>query len=478
MERPTHGKKWIWWVLVPVLALALLISAVLILGSGGVSARYDDAEKILFAYDPAAYDGVELQPDGSVTLRLGKEDLYWFGEKYGVLPRLRQEIAEQGGKGNTGFRISGGSLTVYHRVRLLGLIPVSCRAEMELTLSPDGSEVVLRAKKVSLGRRLPLPERFWPELFENGLTVPMSWAGRGIRSVALEGDEIVIELDGLRTAPEAALTLDTDRLTVLETLLPPERLSGGVLDFLRALETPEFAAAEAWEVILSGEDAAEALSELLSFCREDGRSLWQSSDTLLRRTVSEEIRRRTEERRAWWDEQRENAQLQYERLLMAPRDLVKSGGALFAENALLNAATGLPLDPAEICRLPVTATDCRVVVVYCASGSEELRPDDMPILWQVPRTSRETLTAYFDREMAYDLAVALTTEGGVPVLLYRRGDGAFVMRELDNGAYVSVLVSQRLPMLDLDSLPAPAREISLNAGERWTAAVMLLLDGE
>ena len=65
-----------------------------------------------------------------------------------------------------------------------------------------------------------------------------------------------------------------------------------------------------------------------------------------------------------------------------------------------------------------------------------------------------------DPEHAYDVGVVLTTDGGVPALLYRRSGGEIVVRELSAEQYVDILVSGGRPLINVDTLPAPAQELS------------------
>ena len=64
-----------------------------------------------------------------------------------------------------------------------------------------------------------------------------------------------------------------------------------------------------------------------------------------------------------------------------------------------------------------------------------------------------------DPEHAYDIGVVLTTDGGVPALLYRRSNGEIVVRELSSEQYVDILVSGGRPLINVDTLPEAAEEI-------------------
>ena len=72
---PTKGKKWM-IALLAALFVVLAVGAVLmILGGRGLSARYDDAEAMLRDYDSSQTPALSAQEDGSVHLRLTREDL-------------------------------------------------------------------------------------------------------------------------------------------------------------------------------------------------------------------------------------------------------------------------------------------------------------------------------------------------------------------------------------------------------------------
>ena len=76
-------------------------------------------------------------------------------------------------------------------------------------------------------------------------------------------------------------------------------------------------------------------------------------------------------------------------------------------------------------------------------------------------------------DTAYDLGVALPSESGVPLLLYRRADDTFVLREIGEERFVSLLVERETPVLDTDLLAPPSGTIERNAGEGWSGAVIL-----
>ena len=101
----------------------------------------------------------------------------------------------------------------------------------------------------------------------------------------------------------------------------------------------------------------------------------------------------------------------------------------------------------------------------------------MPDLLSVPRKNWLTMEKDMDWKADVDLGVLLTTEGDVPILLYRRGDGTLVLREVTEELYVSAMVSRTIPAVDLDSLAA-VTEFPGPAGEGFTGAVIAFLAGE
>ena len=148
------------------------------------------------------------------------------------------------------------------------------------------------------------------------------------------------------------------------------------------------------------------------------------------------------------------------------------GGSLsIAENGFVSA--GQMLDPGGLTSLSVTATDCRVVFLYAQSHPENICTGDMPCVDDVPRVGKKVMDEQLIPGTVYDLGVVLTAEGGQPVLLHARQDGSFALREISEALYVSILVERSNPVIDLDALPRPARELSRPSGEGWNGAVIL-----
>ena len=111
-HSPSKGKKWIIAVLIVVCAIVLAGAALLILGGRGLSARYDDAAALLSEYDGSQTPARSVRDDGSVALRLTREDLYWYARRYGLLDDIRADLSRLG-IDSAGFRLSDGKLTVY-----------------------------------------------------------------------------------------------------------------------------------------------------------------------------------------------------------------------------------------------------------------------------------------------------------------------------------------------------------------------------
>ena len=99
-----------------------------------------------------------------------------------------------------------------------------------------------------------------------------------------------------------------------------------------------------------------------------------------------------------------------------------------------------------------------MVLLTSGSGSDEVTSADVPVLKSVETRGKRALQD-LDPEHAYDIGIALTTDGGVPALLYRRADGNIVVRELSEETYVQILVSGGRPDFNVDMLPEAAAEI-------------------
>ena len=478
MDQPrSRVKKWIWIPVGLLAALLLLLGILYLVGNGGLSARYDDPRAIVAAYDPGAFDGAELHPDGTVTVRLTRDDLYWFANRYGLQNGVRDTLASNAITGG-GLRLSNSRAIIYLRTRILGFLPVTCRTVMDVTLDPDGRALLLRTENVHLGRYLPLIEQTWPSLLRSELSVPLGIYADSIRSVRLDADALVLTLDGLQTAPEGALQPEARLLAAIRTFVPEsERQADPALRFFTEEERESVPAGEVWALALAEDDPAAVLTGALAMCTDSSVSeLINSLDPFLRDILVQYLLGPSREARHLWVETLRADQAQYERVLSSLREMYKSGSLRIDETGFLNAATGEPVHPGNLAELSATATDSRVVFLYSAAGSGELCTEDMPPVTDVPRTGRKVMRDLLDPDTTYDLGAVLTSEGGVPLLLHRRQDGTFILREITETLYVSLLVERSNPVLCVDELPAPAREFTRSAGEGWTGCVLLLLD--
>lgn len=141
------------------------------------------------------------------------------------------------------------------------------------------------------------------------------------------------------------------------------------------------------------------------------------------------------------------------------RELYKSRALRIEQNGFYVISTNRQFDPFATTELSATATDARVVLLTSGSGAPEVSQADMPVLKNVEHRGAKALDG-LDPEHAYDVGVVLTTDGGVPALLYRRSGGEIVVRELSAEQYVDILVSGGRPLINVDTLPAPAQELS------------------
>ena len=149
----------------------------------------------------------------------------------------------------------------------------------------------------------------------------------------------------------------------------------------------------------------------------------------------------------------------YVKLLTSVRELYKSRALRIEQNGFYVISTNRQFDPFATTELSATATDARVVLLTSGSGAPEVSQADVPVLKNVERRGAKALDG-LDPEHAYDVGVVLTTDGGVPALLYRRSGGEIVVRELSAEQYVAILVSGGRPLINVDTLPAPAQELS------------------
>ena len=466
---PTKGKKWM-IALLAALFVVLAVGAVLmILGGRGLSARYDDAEAMLRDYDSSQTPALSAQEDGSVHLRLTREDLYWYARRYGLLDDLRRQLAEAGVTA-AGFRLSDGRLTVYARYRTWGFLPLSYQASASLTWE-DG--LVLRTEKLSFGNHMTIPRSRWPEIFSRPFRIPADRISPLVRDACLDGDALILSHEGLAVSLAGSLRADPELLHAMGLF----GLRAGEDDLIESFvfsHPGEELSPEAVRALLSAETREDAFAELLSLAGEwSAGDLWPGADLLTMDMLIWPLQRAAGERRETLDAALAAEQARYEKLLLAVRESYKSGGLAIAETGFVSVSSGQPFDPAALTTLSASSTDCRIVFLYGSLGGGEFCSRDMPRGSDVARAGKKVMVGLLDPDAAYDLGVTLTSEGGTPLLIYRRADDAFVLREIGEAQYVSLLVERSNPVLDMDLLPAPGELIERPAGEGWSGAVIL-----
>ena len=477
-EAKPRKKRWIWWLILPAAVLILgALTLIFLLGNSGLSARYDNGAAIRAAYDGKNFPAVEIQPDGSGMLRLGKEDLYWLGDTLGLAEQIRLRLSEDGAVTDAGFRISEGKVLVYLGRRTWRILPLSYRGELDLRLE-DGV-LVLHPERVRLGARLNPGRRYWPALFREDIRLDLSAAGLAeeVTDARLEGNALVLSLRGIAAPAEGALRPDENMAAAMAFfgeapgLLPECReLLSGCGGELSAAEAQRFAA-------LSGR-AAETLSQVLALCEPSSVPvLWEGAGTFARSVVWNPLIQSAAELRNRVEAFLSGEQSRYERLLFAVREMYRSGSLGIDAGGFFNTATNEPVRADTLSNLSASATDSRIVFLLSESGSGERSVGDMPPISGVRVASWKSLKN-ISRDDVVDLGVVLTTEGDVPVLLHRRADGTMVIRELTQEQYVAILVAQGIPRVDMDALPVPGGEIERTPGEGWSRTVLLPLPEE
>ena len=286
--------------------------------------------------------------------------------------------------------------------RVLGLVPVSM--QIVTSLSWDGTGIVLHAESVLLGSRTALPKSLWPDSVREDFRVDLTATGRTqeVADVYLNGSAALVETVPLRLPAGDSLHPDAELL--------------------------------AWLLALQTDDGDSAMFSTF-FARRSER-IREDIDAFL---SAEEGK--------------------YVKLLTSVRELYKSRALRIEQNGFYVISTNRQFDPFATTELSATATDARVVLLTSGSGAPEVSQADMPVLKNVERRGAKALDG-LDPEHAYDVGVVLTTDSGVPALLYRRSGGEIVVRELSAAQYVDILVSGGRPLINVDTLPAPAQELS------------------
>lgn len=477
MEERQESKKHsrIWWLILPFAVIALgAVGLVFLLGNSGLAARYDDAEAILSDYDRSGYASLTQHTDGTATLRLEKEDLWYLAENRGLCEGLREAIASDETIRRSGFRLSDGRMQLFISRSVLGFVPVSYRAT--LTGVSDGRDLILHTERVVLGTRIQLPEHRWPELFRSEYRLDLSAldGASEITGSRLEGSSVVVTLSGFQKLGGASLTLDRALLTAMDWFGVPSA-SQEMYDRLCTME--DVSAETLQNAVRASSDAAGELASWMAWCTPASLSaLWAGQSHFTQTHIWAPVVERAAQQQQSLALYLSGEQAKYERLLFAFREAYRSGQMRIDGTGFYNAA-GDRVDPSAISRLGLTATDSRFVFLFSSADSGEISTEGMPALADVPRLDWRT-ARLADAKLVPDVGVVLTTLGDIPVLLHRRADGTFALRQITEETYVSVLVSHEIPRLDVDALSAPAEEFFRPAGEGWTQAVLLPLPAE
>ncbi len=449
-ERPVkqktgkHSVRW-WGILALAGLLALILLAAFIVGNGGSSAFRDDVDAVLTAPRSEELGELTFADDGSAVLRLYKNDLYTLADESGILPGLRREMRERFGNLDFGVRLSGGKMRVCISRRILGLVPVSM--QVVTTASWDGTGVLIHAESVLLGSRTVLPEALWPRSVREDFRIDLASTGhtQEIADVYLEGSAAVVETVPLRLPASDSLHAD-------EQLLEEIRFFGSDAKTETAAELLQRLAAGdvPTEDELPAGSRAELVAWLFALQTDEGDSDDMFAGFLARRSahIREDI-----------EEALEEAETKYVKLLTSVREQYKSGALRVEKNGFYVDATNEAFDPFASSELSASAADSRVVLLTSGSGTPEVSPGDAPVIKSVARRGKNALEG-LDPEHAYDIGVVLATDGGVPVLLYRRSNGEIVVRELSQERYVEILVSGGRPLINVDTLPEAAAELS------------------
>ncbi len=483
MAGRTQPKRKIWLILVvllPVLLLAAGVWAIRLYGNASApAAGYDRPEEILAAYDAAAFQGAVLEPDGQLTVRLGKADIYWLSEKYGVLDTVEAQLEELPGMTVTdyGFTIQDGRVTAYLGGRR-NLLPVAYQIDFSVTW--EGTALSFRPEAVYLGSGTELDASRWPEFLPAEAELQVDLAELGIspalRSARLEGDALVLTAAGLTVEPDADLFLDMGLIDSLRAFGAGQEDSLGILAFLAELPEDTVPMSEALARVLASGDPEGAMADLLAGCTQaSAEALGDAADPFTQEMMGLRLEQEAQTRRdaLWLLVQGEREK--YEKFLTAAREMYKGGLLRICPGGFKNAVTGEVFDLSTLTRtLSAAATDCRLVFLY----TEEYLPEsvctgDMPPLGRQPRSGKDAVRG-MDLEQVYDLGILMTTEAGMPVLLHYRQDGTFVVREVTQVTYTTLLMSSETPVLCADELEEPSQRAVISSGVGGGYEILLL----
>ena len=323
-----------------------------------------------------------------------------------------------------------GALTYLHQCR---------RAAVILGDHEDAAHcnLILSRLYYAVGAALLCVGLLWWLKQSTGVSCPWSVTEFG-------GSAAVVETVPLRLPAGDSLHPDAQLLEKIRFFGADDKTesAAALLDRLAAGDVPS-------EDELPAGSRAELLAWLLALQTDDGDSAMFSTF----------FARRSERIREDIDAFLSAEEGKYVKLLTSVRELYKSRALRIEQNGFYVISTNRQFDPFASTELSATATDARVVLLTSGSGAPEVSQADMPVLKNVERRGAKALDG-LDPEHAYDVGVVLTTDGGVPALLYRRSGGESVVRELSAAQYVDILVSGGRPLINVDTLPAPAQELS------------------
>lgn len=483
MAGRARSKRKIWLIpaiLLPLLLLAAGIWAIrLHRNAAAPAAGYDRPEELLAAYDVSAFRGAALEVDGTLTVRLEKADIYWFGREYGILEAAEAWLEGLEGMQVTGygFTLGDGTVTAYLGGRQ-GLLPAAY--QMEFSVTWEGTRLYFRPEAVYRGSGAELDASHWPAFLSPGTELEVDLAelgiSRALQSVRLEDGALVLTAAGLTDEPEAQLWVDTGLIDSLWVFGSGQEDGLGILAFLAELPETAVPMGEALSRVIASGDPEGAMRDLLAGCTQASvEALAEAADPFTREMIGRQLEQESLERRdaLWLLAQGE--QDKYEKFLTAAREMYKAGLLRICPGGFKNAVTGDAFDLSSLTRtLSAAATDCRLVFLY----TEESPPacictEDMPPLGRQPRSGKDAVRD-MDLERVYDLGILMTAESGMPVLLHYRQDGAFVIREVDQGTYTTWLLASETPVLCADELEEPARHsVIASAGDSGYEILLL-----
>lgn len=444
------NRRWIPWVTIPVGACVLVV-LILILAGRSARDRTDDIPSLLEAYEPENFTGLHMGADGSVELRLKKNDIYWFVTEYGLLKNIEEDygLRISSGQDRFGFRINDGEVRLYVLREKAGFIPVSY--EIRTSCASVGTVLTLTVREVILDNAVSMPENWWPLELRKSYTYDFAESDLtdDITHVSVDDDYLLIRSTGLaNTAGE--LCMDESVVGQLRYYGMGNQDTYGIYRWLLEQETETVPVGLAMEQIQSSGDALNAMCDLLSACTEDSReTIFAERSPFVQSFIGAPLMGAAVERRSQLDSYFASEHSRYEKLLTSVREMYRAGRLLVTETGWQLAADKTELQLGELSGLSATNADARIVFLEAdVEYGSEISTGDMPLLQDIPRADSAVIRD-MDREKAYDLGVVLSTEGGVPVLLHFRQDGSFCMSDITNDQYIALLVAKRNPVINI-----------------------------